>query len=384
MPSRIATVLAAAGMLVALSGCQPTGPITVSMSQEPSASPSVSMSPEAVATPEPSASSSESSVPTAPKAAAPVTAPKAAAQMEPPAPAAPMAPAAPPAAAGPAGPITGAGAPGAPRVFMAPHGANQLAADSGLDSQWTFVRENLDGIWGNATGLSRDEQIQLFKKVTTRNVITEVGLGEPGTVNVAGDWGATGDYGWLEEGIGSKINRQGIAFYTDDPARWSGRSIAEAKQKYITNPKNPLERYDAVYTGWNTQNFGPNKPAMTPESNAAISQADGMFVECNNDHCAPGTGLGDELRKAIKINRDANKPFIWFTAPADAADSGSGFLKNFQESYNALRAEGLWRENDVVMIINYEGKYPAVPETVNGQPADTITGTLKWALEQNW
>lgn len=50
---------------------------------------------------------------------------------------------------------------GRPRVFMAQHGFKDQANDDELDSQLSYLRENLDGLWGNNAGVSFEEEARL-------------------------------------------------------------------------------------------------------------------------------------------------------------------------------------------------------------------------------
>ncbi|MGL4745809.1 MAG: hypothetical protein ACRCXL_15655 [Dermatophilaceae bacterium] len=262
---------------------------------------------------------------------------------------------------------------------MAIHGANRLANDDSLDSQWRYVRQNLDGLWGNTANVSEDEQARLFEKVAKRTVITEVGMSEDKE-----SWGPVANYDRIEaKNPELKIDREAIAFYTNDPSRWDGRSVAAARAEFVTNPKTPeRQRYGHIYTGWQPWNF--SRTPMTPSAEAAIDDATGMFVECPRNTCATKNEPGTGLREAIQRAHAADEPFVWFAANGGKSQPTSGWLADFQETYNALRAEGLWRENDIVMVINYHGDYPSVPETANGEAADTVTGLAYWALQQDW
>ncbi len=270
--------------------------------------------------------------------------------------------------------------PNRPRVFMALHGNNQIANDPGLDSQWSFVRENVDGIWGNPVGMDAGEIGRLINKVDTRQFIAEAALPPAGTpIEVP-----TFEY-VEQQNPGLFLRREGVAFYTDQPSLWDGRSVAGIRGKIpLVGPqRKPL--YDHVYTGWQPYNFlNTDSRSIRPGSSAdrALDDGDGLFVECPSRACAePQNGLGPNFRAAIQEAHANGRPFIWFASRPPSL-TGSGWLQQFQMTYNSIRDAGLWRRGDIVMVISYDGSYPIVPETVDGQPADTIMGSIYWALKQ--
>ncbi len=284
---------------------------------------------------------------------------------------------------GPRTATAGAGRPGPPRVFMAMHGSNVLAEDDRLDGQWAFVRKNLNGIWANNVGVSLEEQARLYRKIATRTIITEQPLGS----DLSGrGWPSVERYAGVQARYPDvKLDREAVALYTKDAQRWTGRSIAEAKAEFVSNPGVPSSlRYRSVYTGWQPMNWDPSAP-MPRAAAAAAGAAGGMFVECPRGLCAnPKGAVGGNFRRAIRAAHADGQPFVWFASSGGSSAPTSGWLTQFQATYDALRAEGLWRESDVVMIINYHGTYRTVPETVGGRPADTVTGMAYWALRQRW
>lgn len=270
--------------------------------------------------------------------------------------------------------------PNRPRVFMALHGNNQIANDPGLDGQWDFVQENVDGIWGNPVGMDPDEIGRLIRKVDTRQFIAEAGLPPSGSkIQVP-------TFEYIENRHPDiALEREGVAFYTDQPSLWDGRSVADVRRavERVSPPGEPL--YRAIYTGWQPYNFEPSDSRwIRPGSSAdrALDDGNGLFVECPSSACAePENGLGPAFRRSIEEAHANGRPFIWFASRPPSL-RGSGWLPQFQATYNSIRDAGLWRPEDIVMVISYDGSYPIVPETVNGQPADTIMGSIYWALNQ--
>ncbi len=273
---------------------------------------------------------------------------------------------------GPRGAGTGLGVPGAPRVFMAMHGSNALANDPSKDAQWSYVRSHLDGIWGNNAKMSVEEQARLWRKVATRNLVSVQALHSklenPGNLSKVAE---------VDKSLA--IKREAISLYTSKPQEWTGKTIAGFAANYVTNPNVAAsQRYTEVWTGWSMHNW-VTKP--TGAAGKAIDESAGVFVECGAGVCTAGPRQ-QNLVLAITEAHAQGKHFMWFANTQIPLYGTSGALGRFQSTYNMLRSKGLWRTNDVVMLINYQGKYKDVPETVDGQPADTITGMLYWALQQ--
>ncbi len=276
-----------------------------------------------------------------------------------------------------ASPPCGSSGPNRPRVFIALHGNNELANNAALDGLWTYVRQNVHGIWGNDANISFDESAKLIRKLNTRNFIKEAPLpsGTSGFTPLADYMGVPRLYPDIV------LNPEAIALYTSDPSRWNVRTVAQAEAIY-TDPTAPdHQRFGAVYTGWQPYNFDPTHARYLYANNNAVlafRSSKGTFVECLLTACNSGKN-GAGVRKAIRETHVRGRPFIWFASN----NSGSaGWLAKFQGSYNAIAAEGLWRSDDVVMIINYGGVYPKVPEAVGGVAADTATGLAYWAIQQ--
>lgn len=277
-----------------------------------------------------------------------------------------------------AAPPCGASGPNRPRVFVSLHGNNELANNNALDSQWAYVRQNLDGIWGNNAGITVDESARLFRKISTRNLITEYPVPQAGTGFLPLD-AFTGIQRTQPDLL---LNPEAIAFYTSDASRWNGRSVAQAEAIY-TNPAAPAgQRYASVYTGWQPQNFDATNPKYlypNPSAVLAFRSSKGTFLECPVGACTSGK-LGESFRRAIRETHVRGRPFIWFAS--NRYNGRLGWLASFQSTYNAIAAENLWRSDDVIAVLSYEGAYPKVPESVGGVAADTATGLAYWALQQ--
>jgi len=271
--------------------------------------------------------------------------------------------------------------PDRPRIFMAFHGMNRLANDSGLDSQWRYVRENLDGFWGNNANIQADEIARFVNKVETRQLATES--------DFQGSSFFVQTYDYVERLDPSiDFERESITFYTSQPSRWDGDTIADARRAVDRAAYGPGDdKYTSVFTGWQPQNFYTDfvrqYPPITAGSSAerAVHDGDGIFIECPTDICN-GVEYQDGFLRAMRIARQTDQRFVWLASHLPDQPQ-AGWLREFQTMYNRVSAEGLWRPGDVVVLIAYEGKYPMTPERDgNGNAADTLTGIAYWALKQ--
>jgi hypothetical protein len=177
------------------------------------------------------------------------------------------------------------------------------------------------------------------------------------------------------------LNRQAVALHVKDSENWDGRTMAEAKDNFMYKEgvdKNLL--YPQVFSGWGINDIPGGLPT-TKDARKAFDEGDGTFVECLGGACS-GKRRPD-LFAHFREAHARNQPVVVFQSQT-GTNHQSGWLEQYQENYNAIKEAGLWRENDVMLTVNYSGRYPAVPESINGKPADTATGTMFWALQQDW
>ena len=264
---------------------------------------------------------------------------------------------------------------------MAFHGTNALANNGSLDSQWRYVQDNLDGFWGNNAAIAGDEIARLVNKVGTRQLISES--------DFRGSSFFVETYDYVEQ-LDTRIDfeREAITFYTSQPSRWDGDTIADARRAVDRAGYGPGDDpYINVFTGWQPQNFYTDRVRQYPpipagsSAERAVFEGDGVFVECPHDVCN-GVEYEDGFFRAMRIARQTNQRFVWLASRLPGQPR-SGWLREFQTMYNRVTAEGLWRPGDIVAVISYNGEYPSVPERYsNGNAADTTTGIMYWALKQ--
>ncbi len=261
---------------------------------------------------------------------------------------------------------------------MAFHGMNTVANNPALDSQWSFVGQNLDGLWGNIGNISAPEIGRLTQNILTRQLITEVPMPSPDQ-----RFSVPTDRSIERANPGLDFEREAIAFYTNQPYQWNGRSIAAARQAVDQTNFEGDEPYLGIYTGWQPQNFDPGSNIAIrggSDADRAVNDNDGMFIECPNDVCN-GFAYEDWFFAGVRRARQLDRPFVWF-ASRPPNSPRTGWLGEFQTMYNRIGAEGLWRPRDIVVVIAYDGSYPIVPESIDGRPADTTMGLMYWALQQ--
>ncbi len=291
-------------------------------------------------------------------------------------------------------PNVGSSQAGRPRVFMAVHGSNDLANKSGLDSQWAYVRNHLDGIWGNSAKVTPEEEAALWRKVKTRTLVSEFSLsGFPVAKATPAECDKAyrdGAHLAMDQDFGLRLEREAISLYTSVPAKWDQHTIADAYSSFVNGPAQP---FSAVYTGWGFENLRlPNDayyetqddPRANPRAAIAMDQADGTFVECVKNIAV--SLHGETLIQGVRRAHAHGRPFVLFASGTYDSPPGtkpSGWLHDFQATYDVLANSGDWHSNDIVMIINYQGSYPITPEaTASGEAADTATGLAYWAIRQ--
>jgi hypothetical protein len=264
-----------------------------------------------------------------------------------------------------------------PRVFIALTGSDGLVGDADVDDQWTYVRQNLDGIWGNNANFSPQQEVDLWHKIQARTIITEYPL-----PSLDAGWFYVGAFSDVQHSLDPNLdlNREAIALFdSHGPSDWNGLTVASASAYYVTNAQaQPWQVYKAIFTGWLPQDFQTALPAAAAD---ALDAASGAFAECTLDSCLGGV-VSDDVVALIDAVHAHGDPFVFF-ASDDTYNVDSGWPEKFQETYNHFTSLGLWRPGDVVALVNYYHAWPAVPETANGQPARTVTGMAYWALHQS-
>lgn len=283
-----------------------------------------------------------------------------------------------------------------PRVFMAMHGSNELAeGDATMDAAWAYVRTCLDGIYGNTAYIDIDTQAKLWRKINTRalfGIVNANGVADDPdpvfpTLYHPPFWGVEDHYPDI------RLNRLGVVVYSLYPSLWENATVDELKLSYTAwpNPDPTVSRqqvFESVYVGYALRGWlDPSVPPFGALSNPGAAQAnvdaDGVMVECIGGLCGSGGDFGDGFLELLRTARAQNQRFMMFVSNSSGDDVRTGWLEDLQAEYKKAADEGLWRTDDIVMVINYNGDYPRLPMLdANGQPADTVTGMLYWALHQ--
>lgn len=275
-----------------------------------------------------------------------------------------------------------------PDVYLAYHGSEQLLGNR--DHLWPYVRANLDGLWANPfvpvpdTFASLSRAIELTRKVETRNLIVEHPIANGSSCEgFRNDWYQT-EVEKLAPDI--RYNRVAAAIYAGtNPNCWGAAGGISHGMNVYRN-----QGYDTVYTLYQPQNLGNSVnsasfPTISPGSSGDIAyrNSGGVVLECPIDACTDPT-FGAPFWQAIQEAHARGVPFVWFTGPPTAYGRGtSGWLAQVQATYNIGAFFGLWRSGDKIVLINYHGAYPSLPEAnPDGSPADTTTGVLRWLLTQ--
>jgi hypothetical protein len=259
-----------------------------------------------------------------------------------------------------------------PRILIALHGSNGLANNADWDSRWTYVREHLDGFWGNNAGISAAEEAALWKKIAGRTLITEWDSVDKAHF-VSPDI-FTGAESFMPAVV---VNREQICLYADPVSLWDGTTVADAIANYVTNPAVAVgHRFKSVCTGF--QPFAQG--ALTGAALAAFNNSAATFVEYPATAWTLG-GQKDNFTNAWKATHAKGSAFIWFDSIYPDTTIHD-WLTSTQAAYSDFQAMGLLQPNDVILLMNYSGRLPSVPEAVGGIAAESTTGIAYWLLHQ--
>ena len=267
-----------------------------------------------------------------------------------------------------------------PRVFMAMHGSNRLAKPD-FDDNWTYVRENLDGIWENNTDISFDEMAAIYRKVNTRTMILEQAGSNKRDLHPVERFSVM-----QQQNPDIELIREAVALYKNPASEWNADDIPKAKAEYVTNPDVPSwMKFQHVYGGFQPKQFllpedNPSEPTLDQtEASVVMDQIDGGFAECGSDRCRGH--FKRALYNFIMQLREDSRPFIWFTGTFDEPDD---WFKGMKQQYYMLESDDMLRPDDIVMLINYHGLFDSTPETTKDEldGAATATGILYWLLNQ--
>jgi hypothetical protein len=283
-----------------------------------------------------------------------------------------------------------------PRVFMAMHGSQQLANGTPQeDSNWAMVRSCLDGVFGNNAGIDVDTRANLMRKLNTRSYMGIVNANSQASEDTPTLAPLTGaNFTALEKSHPDIVlKRNAVAVYSLYPELWDKLTLAELRAMYVDFPnQNSAVTRNQVFSdvfvgyalrGWQTPTMAPLGALSTPGAVNAFNQAGGTFVECIGGLCGSGGSFGDGFLDLLRQTHDNGKPFMMFVSRSPNNTSPTGWLADLQRQYNKASALGLWRADDIVMLINYQGNYPAFPMTnSDGTSADTVTGMLHWVMHQ--
>jgi hypothetical protein len=284
-----------------------------------------------------------------------------------------------------------------PLILIALTGSNALAETAAWDDQWTYVRANLDGFWGNNAGISPQDEAALWKKIDGRLLISE--------------WDSVDKADFVSPTLftaaepfmpGIVVDRQQICLFTTDLWDWDGTTIADAIANYVTNPSvmPATNRFQSVCTGFEPQAVGAllgvGDAGPIVEAGAAAEIGDGgdagaaiaayeassaTFVELLSP-LATGGVWADQVAALWKATHEKGGRFIWFNS-ITTTTTPEDWLASTQTAYQNFKAQGLIQPNDVIALVNYNGQIPSVPEVLpDGGAAATTTGIAYWLLHQ--
>lgn len=272
-----------------------------------------------------------------------------------------------------------------PRVFLAMHGANSLAK-SDVDDQWTYVRENLDGMWTNGVGISMEEMVEIWRKIKTRVLI------QPTVCKTEQcNWNDGGSVNLQRKYPDIKLEREALALYKNNSTYWAADDVEVAYKEYVDKtgvaPEEQWRLFKNIYSGWGSKPFADieyNSDAvpLNPNAQHVFDTAKGTFVEASSSYFRVAhvpNGLHNAWRRT---HANGNRPFIWFQGAGDG--TAETWFQATKNEYFFLEANNIFKPHDVIMLMNYGGGIVNTPELdpKTGEPADSVTGILYWLLHQ--
>jgi hypothetical protein len=280
-----------------------------------------------------------------------------------------------------------------PRVFMAMHGSQALSGGSAeQDAQWAFIRTCLEGIYDNKANVTVEDQARLWRKISTRNL-----FGIKNSNGIANDPNPEIAPPALlaveKQNPDLRLNRDATVVYSNDRSLWDNLTVDGLRSILATYPNQdasvPREAvWKDVFVGydlrsWLDPTLGPDGALATPGAVNALASAGGTMVECIGGLCGSDGQFGKGFLDLLQRTHANGKPILMFISKSPKNTPQTGWFDEFKREYQKVSALGQWRSDDIVMIINYGGSYPALPmKNADGSAADTVTGMLYWALHQ--
>lgn len=305
---------------------------------------------------------------------------------------------------------------------------------------WETVASCLDGIWGNYAHVSVADEQSLYNMVNSRNTIAEEDI----VLNKA-LLDPTMDTSYNPPNLslnrrGMEIYASDPATLGNSPNANDSVDTTLATLKAVySNGSSPATSYARIYTGFNlnrwvnpnsqTSGIPPGVPGVYtyPAATSVFLNANGDIQECNPgrnsaNFCDNSTSTiafqQGFLNNLIQTHVDGGNFILFFTVggigpgdgPGISGFATTGAFAELQKLYNFISSQpcrgtydappghggasapynfcdanndpGLWRPEDVILIINYFGWYPPTPQYTRGAMDDNVTGMLQWLIRQ--
>ena len=268
-------------------------------------------------------------------------------------------------------------APGAQAQRLYIGSANGWQAMSAHPEQWTFVRQNADGFYINFIELLHTDAAAMFKlsaQMTHKNAYYE------------SDSRYTSLGGFPDGGQFSRtLQARELDYLLQGGFRVPYTSLNygldAAKEADLKHQGLPNGKTRPCYTQCGPWTYGGDinsSVGSAPEIRANIGKSDGASTDGPLSLWQADEGkMHSGSYSLVKYVHSLHKPAAVMVAPYNLNPT-SQWLSAAQTCVRQHEDAGA--RPDIWIIFEYATSTPTLPETVNGRPADTITGMAFWLL----
>jgi hypothetical protein len=286
-----------------------------------------------------------------------------------------------------------------PEVYMGMCNLKDLANSSNI-KKWTYVRENLNGIWVNGAATGKENIIKIVKSIKTRNALFIAPLSARNPFEIKNSFLLY--YNALTD-AGLVFNKPGLVLVNDylskkgqDPLRYYDDGDIALTDAYVNGLKQNKngdifgDRY-YITTRHGPFMLGVYKSEKDP-NNILIGKGYGTFLDAKGSayerdakELSHETKYKQSYIQAFNIAHENNKEFIWL-CPRGNNGTAEELIQGLKDCYEWMEKNKVFP--DKIVIINYSRKEDMLPmfpmlnlADENKTPA-TFTGALYWAIKQ--
>ncbi len=287
-----------------------------------------------------------------------------------------------------------------PEVYMGMPNISDLANTADFD-KWTYVRENLNGLWINGAGTGQSNIITITKAVTTRNFIFIAPLTQRTPTFVLGGGFYNFHQGFLDAGI--IFNNPGLAVVNDyisksakDPLRYYFDGDMNLVTDYLNNNNpngqpSPFGQNYYITTrhgSYLADIFNPVKSATDPlvgQSYQTALDSKGIVYERDAKDLSLTQAYKDSYIQAFNLAKANGKDFIWL-CPRGNDGTTEELVQGLKDSYIWMATNKVFPNK--LVLANYTREenplamFPMIDPNDSSITPSTFTGILYWAIKQ--